>query len=77
MQFFTRDGGSSQVLVPKKAQDPKRPQTLEFSLDILNRTQKIGFCDAEMNELIVYVSVYTNEFSKVFEISDEPSKHIF
>ena len=33
--------------------------------------------DQDRNERTVYVSVYTDQFSKVFEISDVPSVHIF
>ena len=31
----------------------------------------------EMNEHKIYISVYTDEFQKVFEVSDQPSTHIF
>lgn len=80
VQFFVKQSGnedSSEVLVPVKAQDQKRPETLEYSLDVLNRTAEVGLCNSEMEKRTVYVSTYTNEFQKVFEISDEPSKHIF
>jgi len=63
--------------VPKVAQDKKRPETLEYSLDILNRTEEVSFVDHDLVEHTVYVSVYVNEKQKVFEVSDEPSEHIF
>ena len=77
VQFFVRDGESSDVLIPKVAQDPRRPTNLEYSLDILNKTEKVGFVDSQMNEYDLYISSYTDQNSKVFEISDEPSKNIF
>ena len=43
---------------------------LVYSLDILNRTNELSLIDLDMNEHKVYVSVYTDEFQKVFEISD-------
>ena len=44
---------------------------------MLNKTEKVGFVDSNMNEYIFYVSAYTDQNQKVFEISDEPSKNIF
>ena len=76
-QFFVRNGTDVEVLVPKKAQDPKRPTITEYSLDILNRTEKVSFVDSNLNEYILYVSAYTDQNQKVFEVSDEPSKNIF
>ena len=64
-------------MIPKVAQDPRRPTNLEYSLDILNKTEKVGFVDSQMNEYDLYISSYTDQNSKVFEISDEPSKNIF
>jgi len=76
-QFFIRNGTETEVLIPKKAQDKKKPTQLQYSLDILNKTEKVGFVDSHMNEYTLYVSAYTDQHSKVFEISDEPSKNIF
>lgn len=78
VQFYIKTpSNKSEVLVPMKAQDPRRPSTLEYSLDKLNHTTELKLCDSEMNSYTIYVSTYTNEFQKVFEVSDEPSKHIF
>ena len=43
---------------------------LLYSLDILNRTNEVVLIDMEMNEHKIYISVYTDEFQKVFEVSD-------
>ena len=77
VQFYVRDGSSTEVLVPKKVQDRRRPTNIEYSLDILNRTEKVGLVDSNFNEYTVYISAYTDQNQKVFEISDEPSKNIF
>lgn len=76
-EFFVGDGKNKETLVPKKAQDPKRPTALEYSLDVLNKSKKVGFVDSSMNEYTLYISAYTDQYSKVFEISDSPSLNIF
>lgn len=55
-------------------------QSLQYSLDILNRTEKVTLVDPESDTgetYDVWVSAYTDQHSKVFEISDFPSIHIF
>ena len=49
----------------------------DFSIDILNSQIEVLLQDKARNVYKVYISVYTNEFQKVLEISDEPSKNIF
>lgn len=44
---------------------------------MLNKTEKVSFVDSNMKEYNFYVSAYTDQNQKVFEISDEPSKNIF
>lgn len=63
VQFFVKGhNGQSEVLVPVKAQDKRRPQVLEYSLDRLNHTVQVVLCNSEMESKMVYVSTYTNEF---------------
>ena len=49
---------------------------LLFSLDTLNTTQKVGLKAGGL-ERYVYISIYTDEHQKIFEVSDWPSKNIF
>ena len=72
-QFFLKDGNDSVVLVPKKPQDVRRPKNSEYSMDILNRQYRVELLDPNRQVIVIYISVYTTEFGKVFEISDEPS----
>ena len=48
-----------------------------YSLDILNRTKEVKLVSADGNQRTIYVSAYTDERQKVFEVSDQPSEHIF
>ena len=52
-------------------------EATEYSLDILNREFRLNLKDSQGNNYEVYVTAYTNQFQKVLEISDEPSKHKF
>ena len=78
---FSQKGedGSAEAFLPTQPQDRKRPAQCEYSLDILNRTQEVNLVGEEMrgSSRKIYISVYTDQYQKVFEISDEPSKHIF
>lgn len=41
-----------------------------YSLDILNRTKEVKLVSADGNYRTIYVSAYTDERQKVFEVSD-------
>ena len=57
-------------------QEQLKQERICFSLDTLNTTQRLELIgDGESFE--VYISVYTNEHSKVIEFSFSPSKNIF
>lgn len=43
----------------------------------MNRTTELVLMNKQKQKKTVYVSVYTDEFSKVLEISDFPSTNIF
>jgi len=73
-QFFLSNG---MELVPKKAQDSKRPTNFEYSLDVLNKTNIVGMVDTDLNEYVLYISAYTDQNSKVFEISEIKSENTF
>ena len=69
-------------LVPVNPQDPnnkkKNRDSLDFSLDTLNATQRIHLKNSNGSILKeVFVSVYVNEKSKVIEFTEQPSQHIF
>ena len=61
---------------PQKDCKRGEEKKLLFSLDTLNTTQKVGLKAGGL-ERYVYISVYTDEHQKIFEVSDWPSKNIF
>lgn len=69
VRFYIQKGASDVEYLDKRA--------TQYSMDILNDTYHVQLEDKAGKVHEVYVSAYTNEFQKVFEISDEPSKNIF